>query len=599
MSVYSCKTWFFLLFTTFSRIVLSSSPFRLSFSNDSYGADGPWPAVQLTAGTNTDASVLNLYPGGTWETYIIDTVYCQTNKTENFCLASEAGLYNSASRHGSGLLTGYFQSTPSWMSQGLKVVGDGAKGWVDQLRFTDVEGSTLSVPNVSISLIETNMIAYPGGQWYPVSAGCLSLGGDREYYQPQQVDNSDDSKWLGDVKAMLPTGYLWLDGKIPSNSFGMHIGSVALGSPKVPGSLWFGGYDKSRVTGSILSFDASQGNDFRGGSGPILSDIAFEVIKGHSPFNFTSKKDGLLATGNSSLSDSTSVHIDGCSPYLTLPKSTCDAIASWLPVNYDEALGLYLWDTKSSQYKQIISSAVTLSFKIKASRESVKSETFRVPFQHLNLTLSAPFKEKPTQYFPCFTGGAQDSYTLGRAFLQDVFLGANWDKLSQTWWLAQAPGPNLSHGEDPMSLRGSDVSIEAGSNAWEASWDGVWDESWAPGNTDLANANHTNPILSIGAKAGIGIGVGFLVISAISGVVFFLRRRTDSNQALEGRPRSDQPEDLKYSVQPSNVSKPVPWVEDQSGDRRQEVSVDGMVHEAPDDGMVNEAPAYNMRMELP
>jgi len=36
-------------------------------------------------------------------------------------------------------------------------------------------------------------------------------------------------------------------------------------------------------------------------------------------------------------------------PYIYLPRSSCDAIAAKLPVSYNSDLGLYFWDTTSSQ----------------------------------------------------------------------------------------------------------------------------------------------------------------------------------------------------------------------------------------------------------
>ena len=97
----------------------------------------------------------------------------------------------------------------------------------------------------------------------------------------------------------------------------MHIGAI---SPKMPGSLWFGGYDKQRVSGNVLKLNPGHGGNFRTGIG--LRDISIEVVDGYSPFNFTSSVDGLLADGNSSIKTPLNVSIDGCSPYFSLPRST-------------------------------------------------------------------------------------------------------------------------------------------------------------------------------------------------------------------------------------------------------------------------------------
>ncbi|KAK2023277.1 hypothetical protein LX32DRAFT_601102, partial [Colletotrichum zoysiae] len=293
----------------------------------------------------------------------------------------------------------------------------------------------------------------PTGDWYPAFAGCLGVGAadtvNQSFTTPSDL-----------IKVSLVPGMPWTRGKTSSNSFSMHIGSVA---SRMSDSLWFGGYDQIRLIGDVLVAD----QDFV--RSPVtLKDISIEVVRGASPFNFTAQ-DGLLASGNSSIGTGLRVAVDGCAPYLTLPKSTCDNIASRLPVNYNPELGLYLWDTKSPKYSQVVSSASALSFTF-LSDSNTKTTTIRVPFSHLNLTLSEPLVESPVPYFPCFTDGI-GTYSLGRAFLQDAFLGADWGQ--SKWWLAQAPGPNIQLSPSVADIAEGDTTVKAGNNDWEESWKGA------------------------------------------------------------------------------------------------------------------------------
>ncbi|KAI5463601.1 hypothetical protein BGZ63DRAFT_422939 [Mariannaea sp. PMI_226] len=153
--------------------------------------------------------------------------------------------------------------------------------------------------------------------------------------------------------------------------------------------------------------------------GITLRDIGIDVIAGQSPFSFKSK-DGLLSKGNSSIGSGLPVWINGCSPYLTLPRSTCNNIAANLPMNFDEDLGLYLWDKKSDKYNEITTSATTLSFSF-ISGSNTDPVKIRIPLMHLNLTLEAPLIDIPIPYFPCHAND-NGQYVLGRAFLQDVFI---------------------------------------------------------------------------------------------------------------------------------------------------------------------------------
>ena len=101
-----------------------------------------------------------------------------------------------------------------------------------------------------------------------------------------------------------------------------------------------------------------------------------------------------------------------------LPPSTCQAIAAHLPVTYSPAFNLYLWNTSSPAYPQIVSSPHYLSFTF-ASGVDQTTRTINVPFAQLNLTLAWPLVSTPTPYFPCspWSGTASTHYYLGRAFL--------------------------------------------------------------------------------------------------------------------------------------------------------------------------------------
>ncbi|KAK8018456.1 hypothetical protein PG991_007646 [Apiospora marii] len=77
----------------------------------------------------------------------------------------------------------------------------------------------------------------------------------------------------------LAPGNLLGRGRIDTNSYGMHIGSV---SPKRPGSLHFGGYDQNRVVGDVLTSLTS--GDYH--SKIALEDVAIRVVDGSSPWSF-------------------------------------------------------------------------------------------------------------------------------------------------------------------------------------------------------------------------------------------------------------------------------------------------------------------------
>ncbi|KAI1101355.1 acid protease [Jackrogersella minutella] len=492
---------------TFRLVEAASAPVAAKWSDTTYGPDGPWPAVEVTLGGQQSIS---LYPGREFQSFLLTSSYCDQNRTS--CYANQAGLYNDAlSQLDTTGSTGHIQysSSPDYML-GVDVRGESMTSWIDGMEFGGAK-----IENVSLALLDGSYMAYPNGQWYPLTVGCLGIGA------PDTINQSFSNSYGPAVNASLIPGYLWSQKTTASNSFGMHIGSAY---PKMPGSFYFGGYDQNRIVGDILTYQDDYTNDI------TLKDVGIKVVDGSSPWGFESLG-GLLASGNSSItSGGLQVSVDGCSPYLSLPRSTCDAVAKNLPVTYNEGLGLYFWNTDDPKYTQIVNSASVLEF-VFVGDSNTKNISISVPFRHLNLTLTAPLVDQSTQYFPCYTGPAK-SFTLGRAFLQDAFVGANWG--SKSWWLAQAPGPNIPSAS-VVELADGD-SVKASSNDWKESWTGSWtaltpDEVGSSASVSAPTATGSagsaeSAGLSTGAKAGIGAGVGVVGLIAIAALAFlFLRRR--------------------------------------------------------------------------
>ncbi|KAI2626234.1 aspartic peptidase domain-containing protein [Xylaria nigripes] len=480
----------------------SPTPYAATWSDTTYGPDGPWHAIQVTVGADQKIA---LFPGHEFQSFLLTTDYCNNNDT---CPASKAHLYNTAQSKvdntGSDGKIAY-QPPPNFMS-GLNVAGDPAQSWVDNVDMGD-----MLIPNVALALISNSYAAYPKDPWYPLSVGCLGVGAPGTLNQSFSVNSGSL------INASLIPGFMKSSNKIPSNSFAMHIGSV---DPPMPGSLYFGGYDQNRVVGKIISNTGDYTKVIS------LKDISIGVVDGSSPWAFESKS-GLLVPDDDLNSGGINVGVDGCSPYLTLPKATCDAIAENLPVDYNDALGLYIWRQDDPKYSQIVSSASSMNFTFFAG-SNTEEVVISVPFRHLNLTLTAPLVDNDQQYFPCYTGPS-NSYTLGRAFLQDAFVGANWD--SSTWWLAQAPGPNIPE-SNIVNINSDDTTIQASKNDWKASWDGFW-QALTPEETVTTSPTETpssGPALSVAASAGIGVAVGVVVVAAlVLGLFCVYRRRKGSS----------------------------------------------------------------------
>ncbi|KAH7317133.1 aspartic peptidase domain-containing protein [Stachybotrys elegans] len=423
-----------LVLSAASLTLADHEPQAIRWATTPVGPDGPWNAVEVRVGSGEQR--MALVPGGDWQTSVVTSDYCSFNASVSHC---SAGTYSKDEAIENDLNGIRFEPRPNSLEEGVQIEGRNSRMFMDEF---DLGFDGGVIPNVSMTLTESQFRVYPNGDWYPMFTGCLSLGA----IDPQQH--------YDDIYTNIIPWYLAANQTIPSSSFGLHIGS-AVGGTEVSGSLMFGGYDPDRVLGHVLGFDGVF-------TGRIpLRRLRIEVVQGASPFDFDTGED--LLEG-----DPLVVRLDACSPYLSLPMATCENLASRLPLNYDTGLGLYLWDTSDQTYRNIMHSGSVLAFTLGERGSEV---TINVPFQHLNLTLEPPLVDAPVSYFPCYTGDVAVP-VLGRAFLQDAFVGGNLE--SERWWLAQAPGPLLPDASEISSIEWYDLGIEGSGIDWAATWSEVW-----------------------------------------------------------------------------------------------------------------------------
>ncbi len=575
-----------LLLALLPLALAAAAPQQAVWSSGSFGPDGPWNAVSVSIGGQPKIS---LFPGRMFHTYVTTSDYCAFNNSVPHCASGtylkDNAVAGSSSASGSARKIDYKPPTQQ-LEAGVEARGT-ANMYLDTVDLGI--GSAGIVQNHSIALVESQsqMLAYPGGGLYPIFTGCLNVGSP----DTMQVFTGGGSK--ANVNASLIPWALKAAGTIESSSFGLHYGSASP-SAKLSGSLVFGGYDRNRVVGPVLPLDGEEGL----WSSVTLQAITLRVINGTSPFptltGTTNSTSNLLTQGNTTMPTAgLPVLLDPCSPYLTLPASTCAAIASHLPVTYNASLGLYLWNTTSPLYARTVSSASTLALTFMGATNT-QSLTIHVPLPHLNLTLTPPFTASPVPYFPCFTGGI-GAYVLGRAFFQDAFLGANFE--TKRMWLAQAPGPNIPTGVDVVGVKADETGsgLEAGGNEWLASWNGVWSvlgkeedsggqSSGSSGGNGTAGAPEGQGGgggLSMGAVAGIAVGAAIGGMALIAGVwMFFRKRRAAGQQDVQTTPAVSEGLPQYYGEVPVKVPA---W---------------GLV-EAPSYTSPVEAPAGTERVEAP
>lgn len=515
----------------FGRAITEAvSTFPLTWSDKSFGPDGPWQAVSV--GIGTPAQTVALYPGGRWSSTILLSTICD-NQTSwsslTTCYADDAGVYNRNKSGSAGHDAADSEGWKSWSDASLS-------GWANQSVFYDTFdiGLNTKVPNVSLTGLSDAYQTYPNGRNYPIEVGILSMGAP-----------SLTHIWGYTMVFIGSYMYTASSRRTPSYSYGIHIGSAKLG---IPGSAWLGGYDKNRIMGETSAQPFAPYATNPGGNLVIgLQDIGLGVATGGSPWSY-SQKSGLLSGSNSSLIAPVTVELDFTRPYLYLPQSTCDNIASTLPVTFNPDLGLYFWNTDDDNYRKIVTSPAYVSFLFQKDSTNNKNITIKVPFALLNLTLEPPLVSEETPYFPCYP--SDNVYSLGRAFLQAAFVAEDFGTGDGygTWFLAQAPGPGLVDVSDQTTIEVSSSTIPTTGNSWEVSWDSHWTalpSSTATSNSTSATSSTTansdastsgSPGLSQGATIGIGAGCGVGAAVLICGLAcfFVIRRRRNQRHLTAG-----------------------------------------------------------------
>lgn len=217
-------------------------------------------------------------------------------------------------------------------------------------------------------------------------------------------------------------------------------------SPGTPGSLTMGGYDANRRTGKEASFPMYPDIEW-----PLMVRLHTVVInaRGAAPttnllswsistiLNSTMGTRGLVGGSSTAIP----MRIDSGTPFIYLPEWTCDAIESLLGLQHDKNdPGGYYFLPESSQSK-LMNANASMGFVINGLKDSSKDSaiTITLPFAALVQELSYPLSQETVKYIPIKKATNPEQYVLGRTFLQEAYLTADYER--QRFSLHQAYFP--------------------------------------------------------------------------------------------------------------------------------------------------------------
>ncbi|KAG9233049.1 aspartic peptidase domain-containing protein, partial [Amylocarpus encephaloides] len=188
---------------------------------------------------------------------------------------------------------------------------------------------------------------------------------------------------------------------IPSLSWGYTAGN-RYRSEMVQGSVVLGGYDAARFIPSNVTFNLGSTYDL---------GVQLRAI-----------------TTNNSISlhpHPVQIALDSTVPHLYLPNATCDLFETEFGLVYNETSRFY-W-LNETQHAALLTKNPSVEFTLSA-QGSTQEVKITLPYAAFDLAASAPLAPTPTYYFPLRRAVDESQYLLGRAFFQEAYLIADYDR---------------------------------------------------------------------------------------------------------------------------------------------------------------------------
>ncbi|KAJ9651641.1 hypothetical protein H2198_009084 [Neophaeococcomyces mojaviensis] len=458
--------WSLLLF--FSAALVHKSladdpqPISIDFGPNFLGYDGQWSAAQIRVGN--PEQYLSVFPSTTEsEAWVVGPAGCDGTST---CSSLRGGLFSAD------------QST-SWETLGLYELG-----YSDLSQTTD--NGYYGFDNLSISdtISASNQI--------------IAVVNDTDHWIGQLGLVVQETRFQSNIDHLpLISTLVQNESVIPSHSYGYTAGAYYKGK-SVLGSLTLGGVDTSRYVANEFWFTLGQGYI------PSIAINSIEVSASSQPRNWNTNPLTLLPQSQAAV-----FSVDSDTPFLWLPESVCDTVAQALNLTWNETTEVYAFANGSSP-QNLVNAGLQFTFNLANTVGSSQTLNLKISYDAFNLQLSYPFpglfssySDARVNYFPMRRANSSSQYTIGRAFLQEVYLTVDYER--NVFALSQALFPESS--QQP--------ALAAISRPKDSPWPG-------PGGSGNSKG------LSTGAKVGTAIGMIVVAIAAALLLWYFcIKRRSD------------------------------------------------------------------------
>jgi hypothetical protein len=226
--------------------------------------------------------------------------------------------------------------------------------------------------------------------------------------------------------------------------------------------------------------------------------------------------------------------IDSTIPYLWLPEDVCDAFEKAFGLTYNSTSELYL--VNDTAHSNLVSKNPNITFTIGPDSASGASVDIVFPYAAFDLNITYPYVDGNKRYFPLKRATNSTQYTLGRTFLQEAYLIADFERSNFSVY----PINWVKDGSSSIVAIHSINDTNSSNNS----------------NGGNPTPNSTNS-KSKGAPVGaiVGAVVGVIAVLAIIGVIWWLYRSKRLVFALKKK-RSFELEDTG-----PNIAQDIPLVQ--------------------------------------
>ncbi|KAK7193291.1 hypothetical protein DPSP01_013840 [Paraphaeosphaeria sporulosa] len=327
---------------------------------------------------------------------------------------------------------------------------------------------------------------------------------------------------------------------------------------KVFGSLTLGGYDQARFnrpskTAQNLTF-------------PFYTDISRDLLVGVSSIRTSNTTSS--SSESALLKDGIFALIDSTVPHLWLPQSVCEAFEVAFGLTWNSTSELYTLNATQHSTLSKLNPTVTFELSPELPISGDKSISIAFPYAAFDLNVSWPYTQDTTRYFPLKRASNDTQYTLGRAFLQEAYIIADYERQNFSVWPCKWDSDTTNG--NIIAISSKDVETNTSNS------DG---SNGSNGNND---SSHSPPVNGIGAGAIAGIVIGVVVIVAVIAAWLFWRRRNRKSKAseLEGNQADvahahkpinatlvEAPQDLGVMEAPTNDKRFAPPPEELQGSK--------------------------------